>query len=105
MKNDSILQGTQYVICLTTIQFVLCARNFFFFYKKKTSVCTLIEVKFFNGKNYGKFVSVNMQINVILRDRMSWNFEFNFSPFIERFFIHPDCISYHMQCTWMEVMF
>lgn len=65
---------------LATIQFVLCARNFFF--TKKTSVCTLIEVKFFIGKNYGKYVSVNMQINVILRDRMSWNFEFNFSPLI-----------------------
>lgn len=66
---------------LITIQIALCARNFFF-YKKKTSVCTLIEVKFFYAKNYGKSVSVNMQINVILRDRMSLNFEFNFSPFI-----------------------
>lgn len=52
---------------LITIQFALCARNFFFTKKKQqTSVCTLIEVKFFYGKNYGKSVSVNMQINVIL---------------------------------------
>lgn len=68
---------------LITIQFALCARNFYFYKKKKkTSVCTLIEVKFFYGKNYGKSVSVNMQINVILRNRLSWNFEFKFSPFI-----------------------
>lgn len=52
---------------LITIQFALCARNFFFLQKKnKTSVCTLIEVNFFYGKNYGKSVSVNMQINVSL---------------------------------------
>lgn len=66
---------------LITIQFAVCARNFFFFYKK-LSLCTLIEVKLFNAKKYGKFVSVNMQINVILRNRLSWNFEFNFSSFI-----------------------
>lgn len=67
---------------LITIQFALCARLFFFPKKNKTSVCTLIEVNFFYGKNYGKSVSVNMQINVILRKRLSWNFEFKFSPFI-----------------------
>lgn len=67
---------------LTTIQFVLCARNFFLTKKKQNIRMHINWGQFVYGKNYGKSVSVNMQINVILINRLSWNFEFKFSPFI-----------------------
>lgn len=81
---------------LITIQFALCARNFFFY--KKLSLCILIEVKLFNAKKYGKSVSVNMQINVILRNRLSWNFEFKFSPFIYSVFLFIQIV-FHTICS------
>lgn len=67
---------------LTTIHFELCALNFFFI--RKISIYTLKSnyLMLRNRVNLSLSVYTCLLINVILIHRMSWNFEFNFPPFI-----------------------